>query len=70
MVGFNFINEVILQPETFAVFLFTTAKGVTGAFEKVMKQKVRIINRSIISTKIDNNKTFWEFAFKEISESL
>lgn len=52
------------------IFLFTTAKGVTGAFEKVMKQKVRVINRSIISTKIDNNKTFWKFAFKEISESL
>lgn len=62
------IPDVYLHDHT--IYLFTTASGVTGSFEKVMKNKVVIINRSIISTKIDNNKTFWEFASKEIGSSL
>lgn len=52
------------------VYLFTTASGITNAADKVMESKLVIINRGIIAEKIDNNITFWEFAYKEIFDTL
>lgn len=52
------------------VYLFTNANGVTAAFSKVMHNKVVIINRSIIQTKVDNNLNFWKRAYDLIFETL
>ena len=52
------------------VYLFTTANGVTGPFEKVMGQKCVVISRTAIATKIDNNKTFWAKAHEEMFATL
>lgn len=52
------------------VYLFTNCNGVTGAFEKVMQNKTVIINRDIISHKVDNNITFWEKAYDMIFQTL
>lgn len=52
------------------IFLFTTATGVTGPFEKVMGRKCVVIGRAAIATKIDNNKNFWAKAHEEMFETL
>ena len=59
-----------------AVFInfFPTIKHIkqymTGAFTKVMQKKVVIINKGVISTKIDNNTTFWNLAYNMIFKTL
>ena len=53
-----------------SIFLFTSAHKVTAACEKKMKKRLRNISREVISTEVDNNKSFWEFAFKEIESTL
>jgi len=62
------MEDVAVHDHT--VYLFTTSGGVTAAFEKVMERRCVIINRSIIATKIDNNKTFWEGAYREMFNTL
>lgn len=62
------ISDVYFHNNT--IYLFTTASGVTGSFEKIMEKKVVVINRGVISTKIDNNKTFWNFAHEQIEKSF
>lgn len=44
------------------ILLFTTATGVTPACQEVFGNKLRVINRKIISSYIDNNQTFWQQA--------
>ncbi len=62
-------NEDITRYDN-TLYLFTTAAGVTGAATKVFGKKLVIINRNIISTKIDNNKNFWEQAYNLIYQKL
>ena len=62
------MNDVIDNDRT--VFLFTNAGGVTGAFDKVMQKKTVIITRDIISTKVDNNVTFWQNAYDMMYRTL
>lgn len=62
------MKDVIDNDRT--VFLFTNAGGVTGAFDTVMQKKTVIITRSIISTKVDNNVTFWQNAYDLIYKTL
>lgn len=40
MVGFNFINEVILQPETFAVFLFGVGYFIKSRINLISNRKI------------------------------
>ena len=61
------VSDLIEHEHT--VFLFTTATGVTGPFDIVMKRKSVIIDRPVIAYKIDNNKTFWRLAYNEIMET-
>jgi len=62
------MSDVITHDRT--VFLFTNAGGVTGAFDTVMQKKTVIITRSIISTKVDNNVTFWKNAYDLIYKTM
>jgi len=62
------MTDVINQDRT--VFLFTNAGGVTGAFDTVMQKKTVIITRNMISTKVDNNVTFWKNAYDLIYRTL
>lgn len=52
------------------IFVFTSATGVTAACQKVLGKKVVLVNRLMISKKVDNNLTFWEGCYKEILEKL
>lgn len=62
------MEDVIDKDHT--VFLFTNSNGVTGAFDKVMQKKTVIVSRGIISTKVDNNTTFWKNAYDLIYKTL
>jgi len=52
------------------VYLFTNSGGVTGAFTKVMQNKVVVITKNEIKTKVDNNATFWNLAYNMIYKTL
>lgn len=56
------------KPNT--VWVFTTARGVSHTCQSVMGGVIKVINKSQIAHKIDNNKHFWEFTFNEISNTL
>jgi len=62
------LKDVIEQDHT--VYLFTTANGVSVAFEKVMGRKCVLITRDVISTKVDNNKTFWQKCYELMYHTL
>lgn len=62
------MKDVIDNDRT--VFLFTNAGGVTGAFDTVMQKKTVIITRGVISTKVDNNITFWKNAYDLIYRTM
>jgi hypothetical protein len=62
------IADVVAHDHT--VFLFTISNGVTGAFEKVMGKKAVVVSKGIISTKVDNNKTFWERCNETMKKTL
>lgn len=61
------IMDVVNYDNT--IYLFTTSGGVSSAYQKVMGKSV-VIDRSIISTKIDNNLNFWKNAFDMIIEAM
>jgi hypothetical protein len=50
------------------IFIFTSAYDVTVACKTVMGNKIHVLNRGIIQQKIDNNVSFWEYAFNEVKE--
>ena len=52
------------------IFIFTSAYDVTVACKTVMGDKIHILNRAIIQSKIDNNVSFWEYAFNEIKDTF
>jgi hypothetical protein len=52
------------------VYLFTNSNGVSGAFTKVMQNKVVVITNNEIKTKVDNNLTFWKSAYDMIFKTL
>lgn len=52
------------------IILFTTGNDVSSACHDVFGSKLRIINRKIISSYIDNNQTFWGQAEKLILFTL
>jgi hypothetical protein len=60
--------DVVEHDQT--IYLFTTAGGVTSAFDRVMGRKAIVVPRSVIATKIDNNKNFWNSSFDMIYETL
>jgi len=53
-----------------SVYVFTTAVDCTAACQKVLGNRLVMINRDIINEKIENNESFWNFAFKEVFEYL
>jgi glycyl-tRNA synthetase alpha subunit len=52
------------------IFLFTTGQGINMHCQKVFGQKIRVINRQIISGLIDNNQNFWQQAEELIMDTL
>lgn len=60
--------EIDMKDHT--LYLFTTARGVSYACSKMLQKRLVVINRNILSTKIDNNKTFWGRASEMIFEVL
>lgn len=42
------------------IFIITTGAGVTEPCHNVFKNKLRVINKQILSSKIDNNQIFWK----------
>jgi hypothetical protein len=60
--------DVVHHPHT--IYLFTSADGVSGAYEKVLGRKSVVIARKTIATKIDNNKNFWRMANEMIVKTL
>jgi hypothetical protein len=53
-----------------SIFIFTSAFDVTVACKTVMGDKIHVLNREIISGKVDNNVSFWDYAFNEIKDTL
>jgi hypothetical protein len=53
-----------------SIYVFTTAVQFSSAVDKVLGSKVVKIDRNVISRKIDNNRTFWQYAFDEIYKIL
>jgi hypothetical protein len=53
-----------------SIFIFTSAHKATVACNTVMQSTIRLISREVISREVDNNKSFWEFAFSEIEKTL
>lgn len=52
------------------LYLFTTSGGVTISCDKVLRKKLRVINRNIISGFIDNNCNFWLKVFNEVEKTF
>lgn len=52
------------------IYLITTCSGANHISHKVFKKKLRVINRNIISNRVDNNKTFWDEAELIITSTL
>ena len=52
------------------IFVFTTGNETTAALQKVLANKVRVIDRKIISGYVDNNQNFWMQAEKLIVRTL
>ena len=53
-----------------SIYVFTTAVSFSSAVDKNLGSKVVKIDRNVISRKIDNNRTFWQNAYKRIFETL
>lgn len=53
-----------------SIYVFTTAVQFSSAIDKNLGSKVVKIDRDVISRKIDNNRTFWQNAYKRIFETL
>ena len=53
-----------------SIYVFTTAVQFSSAVDKNLGSKVVKIDRNVISRKIDNNRTFWQYAFDEIFATL
>lgn len=53
-----------------SIYVFTTAVQFSSAVDKNLGSKVVKIDRNVISRKIDNNRTFWQYAYDEIFETL
>jgi predicted helicase len=53
-----------------SIYVFTTAFSFSSAVDKVLGGKVVKIDRNVISRKIDNNRTFWQYAYDQIFETL
>ncbi len=58
----------MLKPNS--IYVFTTAFSFSSAVDKVLGGKVVKIDRNVISRKIDNNRTFWQYAYDQIFETL
>lgn len=52
------------------LILFTTCLNVTKACKQVFGAQLRLIDRNIISIRIDNNKAFWEEAEQRIVATI
>lgn len=52
------------------IFIFTSAYDVTAACKTVMGNKIHTLNRGVIQNKIDNNVSFWGYAYEEIKNTL
>ena len=64
------LNMVDVIAHDHTIYLFTTANGVTGAFDKVMGRKCVIVDKAIIQHKVDNNKEFWLRAYDMMNETV
>lgn len=53
-----------------SIYVFTTAVTFSSAVDKNLGSKVVKIDRNVISRKIDNNRTFWQNAYKRIFATL
>jgi hypothetical protein len=56
------------QPDT--IFLITTGDGATQPCHDVLGRKLRVINRRIISGKVDENLTFWANAEQRLVSTI
>lgn len=52
------------------LYLFTSGKGANSVCQKVFGKKLVVINRGIISTKVDNNINFWRQAYTMVYNTL
>lgn len=57
-----------VKPNT--IFLITTGRGATDPCHKMLRNKLRVINRRILSGKIDNNKNFWKYAEECLANAI
>ena len=70
------LSKIQLRPyicrikNTNTLYLFTTSGGVTISCDKVLRKKLRVINRNIISGFIDNNCNFWLKVFNEVEKTF
>jgi len=53
-----------------SIYVFTPAIGVTPACQKVLGNRLVILNIDIIGDYIRNNTNFWEYAFQEVYKYL
>ena len=52
------------------IYVFTTANGVNYHCTEVLSRKLVVIGRNEIAYKVDNNVTFWKYAYEQIVEVL
>jgi glycyl-tRNA synthetase alpha subunit len=60
----------ILLDKKGTVIVFTTANDISHQCKEVLKSKVRVISRGIISGLIDSNSNFWQAANNTIVDTL
>ena len=53
-----------------SIYVFTSSNICSKAMDRVLGNRVRVINNDIISRKIDNNHSFWLNAYNMIFEFL
>ena len=66
--GFLNMNCEVTKPNS--IYVFTNSMTHTNAIDKVLGNRVRFIDYNVIVRKIDNNHTFWQYAYDEIFNTL
>jgi len=64
------INHSLNPNQNHTIYVFTTANSVSHQCQTVLGDRLVVISKNILKTKIDNNKNFWKFAYDAIYDYL
>ena len=60
------INYSLNPNQNHTIYVFTTSNDISYQCRGVLGDRLVVINKNTLKTKIDNNKNFWHFAFDAV----